>query len=324
MTSPRLSDFSGSQETKSTKTVIVYSAYNAAPVGLTEDNEAEDLWYAALRSDSRIGGLELPVFGGQLHPRGLARLSNLLDPGWCNTVSAMSVTLTATKTDHGYGLASEDPAGRERALSDIASARMETLRLQERLGRTSVRAFALQSAPRADRSSVSAFTDSLSQIASWDWGDIELLVEHSDALVPGQAPQKGYLTVEEEVVAVQSATYSGGPRIRHLVNWGRSAIEGRSATTPFEHVEKLGDRLGAFAFSGAAPVATERSAEWEDVHLGLASDEPGSLLDSDGARRLLAKLPNELSYIGVKTGAAVGSRGTERLHLGLSMLDTLC
>jgi hypothetical protein len=322
MTSPRLKNSLGFQKTKST--VIIYSAYNAAPAGLTEDTETEDLWYAALRSDPRIGGLELPVFGGELHPNGLARLADLLDPGWSNTVSAMSITLAATKTDQGYGLASEDPAGRQRALSDIASARTETLRLQERLGPTSVRAFTLQSAPRADRSSVSAFTDSLRQIASWNWSNIELLVEHSDALVPGQAPQKGYLTIEDEVQAVESATDSGGPRIRHLVNWGRSAIEGRSATTPLEHIEKLGDGLGAFAFSGAAPVATGRSAEWEDVHLGLAADEPGSLLDSDATRKLLSELPNELSYIGIKTGAAAGSRGTERLQLGLSMLDIVC
>jgi hypothetical protein len=122
---------------------------------------------------------------------------------------------------------------------------------------------------------------------------------------------------------VQSATNARGPRIRHLINWGRSDIEGRSARTPLEHIEKIGDGLGAFAFSGAAPVATERSAEWEDAHLGLAADEPGSLLDSDAARRLLAKLPSELSYLGVKTGAPVGSHGTERLELGLSMLEIL-
>lgn len=114
--------------------------------------------------------------------------------------------------------------------------------------------------------------------------------------------------------AVRAATNPEGPRIRHLLNWGRSAIEGRSAKTPLEHVGILGDGLGAFAFSGAAPVATDRSAEWEDVHLGLVADEPGSLLDADGTRRLLTKLPDELSYLGIKTGAPAGSRGTERLQ----------
>jgi hypothetical protein len=123
--------------------------------------------------------------------------------------------------------------------------------------------------------------------------------------------------------AVRAATDPEGPRISHLLNWGRSAIEGRSAATPLEHIGKLGDGLGAFAFSGAAPVATGRSAEWEDVHLGLAEDEPGSLLNADGTRRMLTKLPDELSYVGIKTGAPVGSRGTGRLQLGLSMLDVL-
>lgn len=166
---------------------IVYPAYNAAPAGLTEDTESEDQWYAALWSDRRIGGLELPVFRGQLHPHGLARL---LHPGWSNTISAMSTTLVATKTDPGYGLASEEREGRQRAISDIALARAETLLIQEQMESASVPAFALQSAPRADRSSLLAFTDPLRQIASWDWGNIELLIEHSDALVPGQAPER--------------------------------------------------------------------------------------------------------------------------------------
>jgi hypothetical protein len=304
-------------------TVIVYSAYNAAPPRLTEDADAEALWYAALRSELRIGGLELGAVGGRLHPYGLDRLAGLLDPRWCNTVSAMPMTLAGTATDALYGLASTDPGGRQRALADIASAHKEALLLQDRLGSRAVRAFALQSAPRADRSSPSAFTDSLRQIAGWEWGSIELLVEHSDALLAGQEPQKGYLGIGEELAAVEAVTQPGGPRIRHLVNWGRSAIEGRSAATPAEHVAALGERLGAFAFSGVAPEATSRSSAWQDVHLGLAEDEPASLLTTAGVRSVQATLPDDLSYLGVKVGAAVGSRGLERLHLGLSMLSIL-
>jgi hypothetical protein len=302
---------------------VVYSAYNAAPAGLTTDEAAEDLWYAALRSEPRISGLELPVISGGLHPQGLDRLASLLDPGWSNTVSAMSVTLADSRTDPWYGLASTDDAGRRRALHDIASAREETLRLQQRLGPHSVRAFALQSAPRADRSSLGAFTDSLHEIAAWDWGTIELLVEHSDALIPGQAPQKGYLTLDEEIAAVQTAKESATTRIRHLLNWGRSAIEGRNATTPEKHIETLGDSLGAFAFSGAGPTATNRSKPWEDVHLGLATDEPASLLTTDRLQSVLAELPEGLSFMGVKTGAPVGSHGLDRLRLGFSILAVL-
>lgn len=302
---------------------IVYSAYNAAPPGLTEDPDAEDSWYNALRADSRIGGLELPILGGRLHPHGVPRLAKLLDPEWSNTVSAMSETLVASISDSDYGLASVDMAGRRRALDHIATAREETLHLQGRLGPSSIRAFALQSAPRANRSNVEAFTDSLIEVAAWDWGNIELLVEHSDALTPGRTPQKGYLSLEDEMAAVRSVTESGTRQVRHLLNWGRSAIEGRSAGTPSEHVQALGEGLGAFAFSGAAPVATNRSAEWEDVHLGLADDEPASLLTAEAVRALIAQLPDGLSYLGIKAGAPAGSRGLERLRLGQSMLDVL-
>ncbi|WP_411374960.1 DUF4862 family protein [Arthrobacter sp. MPF02] len=304
-------------------TSIVYSAYNAAPMGLSKDTEGEDLWYKALRAEHRIGGLELPALPGGLHPQGLHRLAHLLDPRWSNTVSAMPLTLVASKSDPAYGLASADPAGRQHALEDIDSIRQEALRLQALLGEASVRAFAIQSAPRADRSNPDAFTESLRTITSWDWGRIELLVEHSDALIAGQVPQKGYLSLQEEMSAVRSVTNSGSPRVRHLLNWGRSAIEGRSAATPGEHIDTLGEALGAFAFSGAGPAATNRSRAWEDAHLGLAIDEPESLLISDELRAVVAKLPDALAYLGIKAGAPAGSHGLDRLQLGLSMLAVL-
>ncbi|MGO4236127.1 DUF4862 family protein [Pseudarthrobacter sp. YAF2] len=301
-------------------TSIIYSAYNAAPIGLTEDTAAEDLWYKALRAEERIDGLELPLLQGGLHPQGLDRLGVLLDPDWSNTISAMPLTLISAISDPHYGLASADHAGRQRALEDVASAREETRRLQEQLGPLSVRAFALQSAPRAERSSPEAFTDSLQQIAGWDWGNIELLVEHSDALIPGQAPQKGYLALNDEMAAVQSAVDLKARRIRHLLNWGRSAIEGRSSTTPGAHIDTLGPALGAFTFSGAAPTATSRSTAWEDVHLSLATDDPASLLTADALRAVVAKVPDGLSFLGIKVGAPASSRGVDRLQLGLSML----
>lgn len=304
-------------------TSIVYSAYNAAPIGLAEDFQAEVLWYKALRAEPHIDGLELPALPGGLHPQGLDRLADLLDPGWSNTVSAMPLTLIASTADPAYGLASADQGGRRRALADIKYARDQALGLQELLGPASVRAFALQSAPRADRSSQNAFTDSLREISGWDWGDIELLVEHSDALVPGQAAQKGYLSLMEEMAAVRSVADSGTPRVRHLLNWGRSAIEGRSPATPGRHISTLGDALGAFAFSGAAPKATNRSSEWEDVHLGLAADDPSSLLTANAVGAVVAKLPRDLSYLGIKVGAPANSHGLNRLTLGLSMLDVL-
>lgn len=301
-------------------TSIIYSAYNAAPIGLTEDTAAEDLWYKALRAEERIDGLELPLLQGGLHPQGLDRLGVLLDPDWSNTISAMPLTLISAISDPHYGLASADHAGRQRALEDVASAQEETRRLKGQLGPLSVRAFALQSAPRAERSSPEAFTDSLQQIAGWDWGNIELLVEHSDALIPGQTPQKGYLALEDEIAAVQSVMDLGARRIRHMLNWGRSAIEGRSATTPGEHIATLGTSLGAFTFSGAGPTATNRSTTWEDVHLGLATDEPASLLTADGLGAVAVQLPESLSFRGIKVGAPANSQGLDRLQLGLSML----
>lgn len=307
----------------SPRPLIVFSAYNAAAAGLDRDTEAEERWYKSLRSVPGIGGLELPALPGGLHQQGLDRLVQLLDPEWSNTVSAMPLTLMASKSDPAYGLASADTSARQRALNDIDRIRIESLGLQQQLGATSVRALALQSAPRADRSNPNAFTESLHQIAAWDWGEIELLVEHSDALVPGQKPEKGYLALEEEVTALRSVADSNLRPIRHLLNWGRSAIEGRNTKTPLDHIESLGASLGAFSFSGAGFAASARSGPWQDVHLGLTADEPESLLSSGVLGGVVERLPAALCYLGIKVGAAAGSTGTGRLQLGLSMLDVL-
>ena len=82
-------------------------------------------------------------------------------------------------------------------------------------------------------------------------------VEHCDS-VAGPAPQqKGYLTLDDELEALQKA----GEQFALTVNWGRSAIEGRSAGTPVEHVARAraAGRLGGVMFSGVDRPARPRS-----------------------------------------------------------------
>ncbi|PNB45887.1 DUF4862 domain-containing protein, partial [Pseudomonas sp. GW456-12-10-14-LB2] len=75
------------------------------------------------------------------------------------------------------------------------------------LGRPAVAAVAVHSAPRRDGSgpaaSLAAFADSLTRLRSRDWRGAELLVEHCDAPAPGRAPEKGFLRIEDECVALK-------------------------------------------------------------------------------------------------------------------------
>ncbi|GAA1001433.1 DUF4862 family protein [Subtercola frigoramans] len=303
-------------------TRIVVSAYNAAPAGLDADTQLQHKWYKRLRDDPRIGGLELAFAAGCLHAQGNAALAGLLDPAWRNSVSLMPFTLARNGLDPAYGLASLDDSARRAAVDDVRSAFETISAFRHDHGDGSITSVGLQSAPRADRSSPDSLRESLSEITAWNWDGVGLLLEHSDALRPGQKPEKGYLDFDAEWQIIHELNRSGAP-VRHLLNWGRSAIEGRSDATPLAHLAEAGSQLGAYAFSGASGSTSARSVEWQDVHLGLARDEPVSLLDEKHIRDVIRALPNDLSYLGVKVGAGAGTAGVDRLDLAFSLLSAV-
>ncbi|MES2171197.1 MAG: DUF4862 family protein [Actinomycetota bacterium] len=287
----------------------LYAAYNAAPATLSTDSRAEDQWYALLRGEPLIGGLELS-FNGTFHPKGVSRLAGLLDPKWACVVTDVPGTIENVKRDPRYGLASTDIDSRARAVDDVRSLLIEIHRLHERIGEPVVAAVELHSAPMAmiERSSKDIFADSLAEIASWSWGPVELVIEHADALVDAHPPQKGYLALAAEIEAAGSASARSGRAIGHSVNWGRSAIEAGSSAGPEEHVRALASRslLRGLMFSGASARATDWSEPWQDSHLPIAEREPNSLLTVESVRAsLMAARTAKLEFLGVKVGAGV-------------------
>ena len=304
--------------------MITYAAYNAAPPGLTGEPALEDEWYALLRTEPRIGGLELG-FDGTLHAGGSGRLAGLLDPAWRNTVTTMPGTLATLEHDPRAGLASTDRDARRRAVEDVRRLHAEVLGLQRELGGHAVVAAQLHSAPRTDGgSSAEALSDSLVEIAGWDWPGVRLLVEHSDATVAGHRPEKGWLSLDDEIRAVESATEGSGRAIGQSVNWGRSAIEARSAKGPVDHLERLArtGTLGAFTVSGVADGATPRGAAWADVHLAVDLVEPESLLTDAALEESLAIAASAgVDVIGIKVGADPAAQTLRgRLDPGLATL----
>ncbi|MCU1421142.1 MAG: hypothetical protein JWN36_793 [Microbacteriaceae bacterium] len=187
----------------------------------------------------------------------------------------------------------------------------------------------LHSAPVAGvgASSVVRFADSLAEIAGWDWGPAQLVVEHADALVDRHPPQKGWLPLDAEVAAAGLASERSGRPIAHTINWGRSAIETESADGPQEHLRRLlaVDALAGFMVSGASPLATPRSTPWQDVHLAVDTVEPESLLTEVALERALDAIAGaDPLYVGVKVGrGADTSTSAGRLAPGLATLRTL-
>jgi len=288
----------------------VCAAYNAAPPGEPWDAALEGQFYRELAALPAIGALEVPLHAtGEIHARDSAwQLERLQSPAsgrrWDVVLTLIPATLQSLQKEPRFGLASLDAAGRRAAVALAEQARQAVARINARAGRRAVRWVELHSAPRRGvagvDSSASALADSLRELLAWDWHGARLAIEHCDRHVPGQRPEKGFLALEEELDAIVQT--DGAGRLGVVINWGRSAIEGRDARAPLAHIRaaKSAGLLAGLTFSGATP-RDPHYGEWLDQHAPFAQHCPNSLLTAEGAAECLkAAGAAELDFIGVK------------------------
>lgn len=219
-------------------------------------------------------------------------------------VSAVPGTTTHNAADPDFGLASTDPDGRERALV-WARKMADDVKALVADGHP-IRAVQLHSAPTG-RAGRSEFLASLTELADLDWGGALLWIEHCDAWVEGQAPQKGYLTLGEELEILdelKAVRPDAGWGL--VINWARSAIEGRSARTPLEHIKvaRASGWLRHVGFSSCSDVATAFGVPWVDAHLpfaGTAHAPEGTQLDAELLGECLAACGEDVT-LGLKLG----------------------
>ncbi|MDF2442348.1 MAG: hypothetical protein JWR01_551 [Subtercola sp.] len=309
--------------------MIVVGAYAAAASGATLPDPG---WLgAACLGLPGVTGLELPFAGADspwLNPSLADRFAEAT-PDARHVVTLLPALVRITRVDSSVGLASADGAGRRRALDLVDEARERVLALNAaRPGLIAV--VEVHSSPQRPFSSVSAFADSLSRLAELDWGGARLVVEHCDAWSDEHPVEKGYLALAEEIAAVREV---GHPVLAGLaVNWGRSAIETRSADGASQHIAELVREglLGGLMFSGAAPVATAFGRAWGDVHVPLAEfavEEPSaarSLLTAAALRVSLEAAGGARPlYTGVKVAAAPSADDRARLRVIASALAAL-
>lgn len=288
---------------------LFVSSYAAASPAEPWDREAEEVLFAGLaRLD--LAGLELP-FSGRLHRHDDAWLRGQLRPEWRLMVTLIPGTMERLKQDKHFGLASADKDGRARALDFARSA----CRAIEGLP---VAAVEVHSAPSLGgtgaKSSLEAFADSLSQLRLLDWGAAELLVEHCDAAIPGQAAEKGFLRLEDECAAIMLS--EGPTRARMMLNWARSAIEARAPQGPVEHIRRARQAglLGGLFFSGCTREHADYGT-WKDSHAPFSVSCPASLLTPEAAKSALQEA-GRVDHLGVKLQPLPASLGTaERLAM---------
>jgi hypothetical protein len=277
---------------------IIVGAYAASPSQPSWQPHLEADYFARLAEVLGLRGLELP-WVGRLHPHDSDWLLAALPSRFDLVVTDIGGTVGRLAADPDYGLASNDADGRRRALDDAARMRDDVDRLNQSAGRSAVIAVELHSAPLAGNGGPAAFAESLRELAGWQWGGAQLLVEHCDTLVDGRSPEKGYLPLAAEIDAIAGSDTAFGLSL----NWGRSAIELRDADAVLRHVAEArgSGLLRAVVFSGASPEASAFGPAWVDAHLPFDADEPTSRLTAERAHATL-DAAGDLDWVGIKLG----------------------
>ncbi|MEY4265935.1 MAG: hypothetical protein RIS90_470 [Pseudomonadota bacterium] len=310
-------------------------AYAASPNTTGWDPELEARYYARLRALPGIKGLEHP-FLGSLHPHDDAWFVRHIDPNWRFVFTCIPGVMAAMANNPQVGLASDDAAGREAALAFVRQARDAIAALNAACGRPVVDALEIHSAPDQSRaaSSVAALTASLATLVQWEWHGARLVIEHCDAHVPGQVASKGFLSLADEIAAIETTNARYGSQLGIVVNWGRSVLEARSAVGALQHIQlaKQHGLLAGLMFSGASGQDTPYGA-WRDSHMppapsvagGIGAE--GSLLTEAALQACLRasdgrQLPIRGLSIGIRPLEASLDERMAYLSHALSRLDT--
>lgn len=317
---------------------IFVGAYAAAPSLSGWNPSDEEKFLTSVLALNGVAGLEVP-FTDKLHKYDEAWFLQKLPEHAQFVVTTIPGTMARLEADKGFGLASTSESGRRSALDFVKEALEAVKRLNHQMGKPSVVALELHAAPVASKgaATAAALEASLIEISSWDTDGARLVLEHCDALMPNQAPAKGFLALELEVQAVLKANDATGNPMSVVVNWGRSAIEQRRPEAAYEHIAFLRscDLLGGVVFSGCADVDTRFGKAWADVHVppapiavtdtraseGTNTDqnllEPDSLLTADHIKSCLqaaGTLP-ETGFRAVKVAAPPNAGVDQRVKV---------
>ena len=307
-------------------TKFVVGAYPASSAHHRWNPDEESRFYSLLSNDLRIRALELPWMG-KLHPHDKQWLIENYPDNLNAIITTIPFVMKQMSNDPFYGLASTKSEGRKAAISDIRYVLDEVNNLHERTGRSIVKLIEIHSAPR-QFGEPTFLAESLIEINSWDWGDVDIAIEHCDALIAGQNPEKGFLTLEEEIEAIENSSTNIGI----FINWGRSAIELRGSEGVEIHIKraKEANLLRGLIFSGASNKKGLFGEAWLDAHHPFKKNarhtfgDPDSLL-SDEVAATACRVAGEIPWIGMKMGWAPGVSGTvdERYQMISEALDSL-
>ncbi|OGV48562.1 MAG: hypothetical protein A3F46_04130 [Legionellales bacterium RIFCSPHIGHO2_12_FULL_42_9] len=281
------------------------ATYATSPSFNQWNPQIESQYFKQLAAQQEIIGIEHP-FLLQSDKYNLEWLKDNLPSHWSIIVTALPVFMILSKDNPSLGLASSHEHERIMAVKIMEKIANYTKKLNHLFERRIVNAVHLHAFPRNDNTAVRgnkvALKQSLHDLKNIDFDGAALNIEHCDSYRSEHAPEKGFLSLEDEIEIIHA---TGGYGI--ILNWGRSAIEHRSTMGPLSHINmaKQANLLKGFFFSGCTSSPQSDYGAWKDTHMPpknftnspyLSAD---SLLGQDEIKNVFSLLEKE-HYLGVK------------------------
>jgi hypothetical protein len=241
----------------------------AGYASFADKNKENDAYYMrGLEELPHIAGLELPFYS-DLSETNSDKFLRTLPKHWDYIITLLPGTMQSLSKQPEFGIASTSAEGRRAAMSRMAVLHRRVHEINNRCGRSAVRAIELHSAPTRPYAEAQYLYASLEELESWDWQGAQLLIEHCDSWQPEGGSIKGFLPLKDELGVLRDLD------VKLSLNWGRSVLEERDPLGALNHIKLSQNQLGAFFFSGTS-LEDPVYGSWQDSHVPmmLGSAEP--------------------------------------------------
>ena len=280
------------------------SAYATSQVLHAWDEAVETPYFQALAADPRVIGIEVPcLLDREAYP--ITWLKKNVPEHWSINLTSLPAVMQLAASNPKAGLAATSGIDRKIAVELIQKMQCYAEELQQAFERTVVKSMNLYSSPQnsaaCQQGSKEALQRSLTEVKKMNWDGIALNLEHCDAVASSHAPDKGFLSLDDEIKVLEAV---GG--IGLIFNWGRSAIEAHSADGPLRHLRQALSHhlLRGFVFSGCAADPNSPYGDWKDRHAPPRPLCPESLLGEKEIGEVLKLIKREDQtqefYLGIK------------------------
>jgi len=280
-----------------------------------------------------IRGLELPFWGDGIHLYDEELFLSLLDRSWEYVITCLPGNMKRLESNIHFGIASDHEKSRIEAVNFYKKASESVKMINDYFGAKKVFSVVIATAPSLNNKDVSSseasLVTSLKDIIQFDWGGARIVVEHCDS---GRIEnsEKGFLSIEEEIKAINYMNSEYDADIGLTINWARSAIEFRSENGPNKHIKKAlhSNVLSGLMFSGTSDKESEYGI-WSDFHMPIAKEEgilnykKESLLNKKNISSCLIESDyKKLDYMGIKVLAMPIDKVSLERRIGINK-DTM-